>query len=321
MAAQQENPSYYQLVGAGPKEIHEKEHAFELYMFQILEGQPGGNQKIVVNPNQAWSFGCITTVDWILCDGPDRNRDKIVARVQGMKVASSTSRYSYFLTADILFTDERFKESSLKMVGSFRNQEDGELAIVGGSGEFSYAQGAFNYKETEFVPAQRIARKVDIRIFSRNTVKLPPVPTPPTKVGPLGGNGGDVVDIPPAPQRLESVTIGSGDVIDSLAFSYIDQVGEKQTAGPWGGDGGLSKTINFEPTETVKKIMGTTGNFGGKVVVNSLKIVTNLDTYGPYGKGNGIQFVIPENDNSSVVGFHGRAGLFLDAIGIYATEN
>jgi hypothetical protein len=70
----------------------------------------------------------------------------------------------------------------------------------------------------------------------------------------------------------------------------------------------------------VKRITGTKGNVGGNVVVNSLKIITNLDTYGPYGKENGIEFTISEKDNNSVVGFYGRAGLYMDAIGIYAAQ-
>jgi hypothetical protein len=62
----------------------------------------------------------------------------------------------------------------------------------------------------------------------------------------MGGNGGDEFDIPDQapPKRLESVIIRSGDVIDSIAFSYTDQAGMRQTAGPWGGNGGLPTTVS-----------------------------------------------------------------------------
>jgi hypothetical protein len=79
--------------------------------------------------------------------------------------------------------------------------------------------------------------------------------------------------------------------------------------------------IQFAANETVKKITVKTGNFGGHDVVTSLTFVTNLDTYGPYGKGNGTQFVIPENETDIVVAFFGRCGLFLDQIGIYTTAS
>jgi hypothetical protein len=60
----------------------------------------------------------------------------------------------------------------------------------------------------------------------------------------FGGKGGDEFDISEQPKRMESVTIRSGDVIDSVAFSYIDQAGNKQTAGPWGDNGGLPSTVS-----------------------------------------------------------------------------
>ena len=40
------------------------------------------------------------------------------------------------------------------------------------------------------------------------------------------------------------MTIRSGVVIDSIAFSYVNQAGKKQTLGPWGGDGELSDTVS-----------------------------------------------------------------------------
>ncbi len=40
------------------------------------------------------------------------------------------------------------------------------------------------------------------------------------------------------PQRLESITISCGAVVDSLAFTYADKNGHKHAAGPWGGNGG-----------------------------------------------------------------------------------
>jgi hypothetical protein len=45
-------------------------------------------------------------------------------------------------------------------------------------------------------------------------------------------------DVVEPPKRLESITIRSGAVIDAIEFSYVDQAGQKRTAGPWGGAGG-----------------------------------------------------------------------------------
>lgn len=64
-----------------------------------------------------------------------------------------------------------------------------------------------------------------------------------TKIGPWGGNGGTTFDIPDLPLSIKSVTITCGDVINSIAFSYVDKTGEKKNAGPWGGAGSLSVTV------------------------------------------------------------------------------
>lgn len=66
---------------------------------------------------------------------------------------------------------------------------------------------------------------------------------PATKVGLWGGNEGIVKDIPEAPKRLESITIISNYSIDSMEFSYIDQTGQKRSAGRWGGPGGTAHKV------------------------------------------------------------------------------
>jgi hypothetical protein len=53
-----------------------------------------------------------------------------------------------------------------------------------------------------------------------------------SRIGPFGGNGGRARDIRVPPHRLESVTICSGDIVDSLAFSYTDHNGQQRSAGP-----------------------------------------------------------------------------------------
>ena len=61
------------------------------------------------------------------------------------------------------------------------------------------------------------------------------------KLGTWGGDGGVAHDITVAPQRLESITIRNGKVIDSIAFSYRDRDKQLHTAGPWGGTGGTDE--------------------------------------------------------------------------------
>lgn len=58
-----------------------------------------------------------------------------------------------------------------------------------------------------------------------------------SKIGQWGGVGGGRFDIEVAPHRLESLIIGSGEVIYSLEFVYSDYIGQQHSTGPWGGYG------------------------------------------------------------------------------------
>lgn len=51
-------------------------------------------------------------------------------------------------------------------------------------------------------------------------------------------------DMKVVPHRLESLTICSADIINSLALSYNDHNGRQHTLGPWGGNGGSAYTVS-----------------------------------------------------------------------------
>ncbi|XP_051212926.1 uncharacterized protein [Lolium perenne] len=311
MATAQANPSYYQRSRV-TQQIEQTEHTFKLYMYQYF--QPGNNnQRVLLVSGAPNAFGNITALDWTIHDAQSPT-SKIVARAQGMALGSELSAIRYFICTNINFTDERFKGSSLKILGSFIDSDDDEWAIVGGSGEFSYAQGAVKYKVLQSSNGT-IVRELNIRVLCQN---MPP-PSAHKDVPAVGGDGGDEFDVKEAPQRLESVTIKSGETIDSIAFTYTDNAGKKQTSGPWGGKGGDEKTITFAPAETLIRVDGTTNYFQGKVAVTSLTFVTNLTTYETLGKGKdtGVEFTLPSTEGGNVAAFFGRAGSFLHALGVY----
>ncbi|KAF0921392.1 hypothetical protein E2562_006962 [Oryza meyeriana var. granulata] len=140
------------------------------------------------------------------------------------------------------------------------------------------------------------------------------------KLGPWGGNhGGSEHDVTVAPQRLEGVSLRRGKVIDCISFTYLDKDKNLHTVGPWGGHGGVAtETITFGPSEYVKEVHGSVGSIGDYThVVTSLKFVTNHRTIGPFGDGAGTPFGVPVLNNGSVVGFFARAGLYLEAVGVY----
>ncbi|TVU49929.1 hypothetical protein EJB05_01273, partial [Eragrostis curvula] len=109
----------------------------------------------------------------------------------------------------------------------------------------------------------------------------------------------------------------SGEVIDSIAFSYIDQAGKKQTTGPWGGSGGSPHTIKLAASEVVKEISGTYAPYQGATVITSFKLVTNVQTFGPWGTEDGTPLRVPVQSGSQIEGFFTRGGVHLEAIGVY----
>ncbi|KAL5700155.1 hypothetical protein ACHQM5_025638 [Ranunculus cassubicifolius] len=56
---------------------------------------------------------------------------------------------------------------------------------------------------------------------------------------------------------------------------------------------------------------------GGNMHLKSLNFVTNKRSYGPFGSEHGSYFTSPMDDLREIVGFYGRSGDVIDAIGIY----
>ncbi|WVZ49598.1 hypothetical protein U9M48_000940 [Paspalum notatum var. saurae] len=304
------DPSYYQ--SGVCQNIPEKEHRFRLYMNQRRQGTPGANEKFVVTPDQTVGlYGTIVVDDFTIRDGPADNAN-LVARARGMHVADGRDEWNWLFCHSIMFTDSRFKGSSLKMLGDFHDEADGEWAIVGGTGQFAYARGVVTAKVIQpFTPPTGRTWELSIRAFALCISEM-------TKIGPWGGQGGTDCDIKSPPRSLQTVTIGYEDVIKSVAFSYTDEAGEKNAAGPWGGDSKLSVMITFAPSEVIKQVHGTTGTIGGDTVVTSLTLVSNLKIYGPFGKkSDGATFSSEVPDDRAIVGFFARAAASVHALGAY----
>jgi len=151
----------------------------------------------------------------------------------------------------------------------------------------------------------------------------------PTKSEPWGGTGGTARDIDEKPWRLTSITVSYKGLIDAFSFSYIDQAGKKQSVGPW-GEGfhyDITETIRFGPSEFVNELSGAYGNHHGNVIVKFITIVTNVRTYGPFGTPDhpgpdvsATHFRFIADEGSSIVGFYGRSGRYIDAIGFYTAR-
>jgi Jacalin-like lectin domain len=63
-------------------------------------------------------------------------------------------------------------------------------------------------------------------------------------------------------------------------------------------------------------VKGYVGTFNTYTVLKSLELETNLNTYGPYGAEEGNSFELSAQ-GGQIIGFFGRSGQFVDAIGAY----
>nr|UDO48201.1 PH02Gene03445.t1 [Phyllostachys edulis] len=300
------NPSNFQITPCVALVESNEINFRSLYLYHTWVS-PNLNQAEIIEKNSSTGMGMTSVNNWTVYDGPGPNAT-LVARGQGLHIYAG----NWHNTFSLVFEVERFKGSTLQVMGITVDQE-GEWAIVGGTGQFAMATGVISKKTHE--------RRNDGNIIELAIHAFCPLPKASrsllTKIGPWGGNGGTAQDITEAPRRLESITVCSGEIVDSIVFSYIDHTGQKRTAGRLGGSGGHPNTIQLASSEFVKEVSGTICTCEDSNVITSLKFVTNVKTYGPFGQGNGTPFTVPVQDNSSVVGFFGRGETYLDAIGVY----
>ncbi|KAK1578892.1 hypothetical protein Q3G72_033927 [Acer saccharum] len=144
------------------------------------------------------------------------------------------------------------------------------------------------------------------------------------KLGSWGGPGGVTWDFNPgSDSSITEIVIAHGDIVDSVSFkSFNRTTGKTVSSGKLGGSGGVIDkiSINGKSGEYLTSIRGTTNDFLGIFVVESLTFHTNHNNYGPYGLTNGSAFNIPL-ENGEVVGFFGRSGIYVDALGIRVTPS
>jgi len=71
------------------------------------------------------------------------------------------------------------------------------------------------------------------------------------------------------------------------------------------------------PEEHIICIKGTLGSILGHKVITSLTFISNKAIYGPYGVVEGEEFI--SSGLGKVVGIFGRAGSYIDQLGVFST--
>jgi len=127
----------------------------------------------------------------------------------------------------------------------------------------------------------------------------------------IGGRGGSLFnDSVKEGWKIKRIIIRYGNIIDGIRCVWQRPDGSLQEGQHHGGYGGVEKIIDLRDGEYVIEVAGAAGN-----VVDSLRITTNYAKYGPYGGNGGKPFSLKPS-SGSVIGFYGRSGNLLDAIGI-----
>lgn len=138
-------------------------------------------------------------------------------------------------------------------------------------------------------------------------------------IGPWGGLEGESWAYK-ANGRITHVIVCHGMIIDSISFQAerCDGTSTLQTSDKFGGSGGnrTDKVCIDGPVEHLTAISMTFGDYRGHSAITSLCFHTNLNEYGPFGLPSGTSVSIPI-EGGVFFGFHGRAGKYLSAIGIY----
>ncbi|KAJ3700505.1 hypothetical protein LUZ61_004210 [Rhynchospora tenuis] len=93
--------------------------------------------------------------------GPDA---KLVARAQGMCMQAAAKGQSWYNTLNLLFEDARYKkDSTLQVMGT--EVLWGDWAIVGGTGEFTLAEGVIYKRKVQGIKDTGDIMEVDIHAF------------------------------------------------------------------------------------------------------------------------------------------------------------
>ena len=135
-----------------------------------------------------------------------------------------------------------------------------------------------------------------------------------------GGKGGipwdDFEECPNSTvEGVHSITVYHGDQIDGLQVTYRLADGTLHPARLHGRRSGrFQNSFQLAPGEKIVRVEGKTNN----VLVDRLSFVTRSEagsenTYGPYGITGDTAFAV-EGD---IVGFFGRSGDLLDALGVH----
>ncbi|XP_037488670.1 uncharacterized protein LOC119367178 [Triticum dicoccoides] len=180
-----------------------------LYLFHTPLGS-NQNQSGIIDSNVTTGLGAAVVNNWPICDGPSPGAT-VVARAQGLHIYAGNWQNTFSITFEV----ERFKGSTLQVMGI--SVEEGEWAIVGGTGQFAMATGVI-YKKFHEQRSEGNIIELTIHGFCPMVHRAFP-----QRLDHGVEMEAQIKTSSRHPRRLESITVSSGTIIDSNKFSYVDQ--------------------------------------------------------------------------------------------------
>lgn len=134
------------------------------------------------------------------------------------------------------------------------------------------------------------------------------------RYGPAGGLGGEAFDnyMIPEGARIQAIHIFSGEYINGLQVAYIDAAGAQSTLPRLGSDTGTHHVLTFGADERITAVSGLCDWYIDTLTLHTTQRQT--DAYGIPGTDRPFHLAAPAGH--AVVGFFGRAGWYIDALGI-----
>ena len=147
----------------------------------------------------------------------------------------------------------------------------------------------------------------DLEDFARTVMKS-------TIFGGAGGQEFDDYALESGIVSIKSISIRSGNQVDSIQVTYRLANGQTWTSARHGGGGGELSVLTLGEGDYISKIEGKTNG----VLVDQLLITVTRDNgsvkvFGPFGSTGKTPFTIEGN----IIAFFGRAGNLMDSIGFY----
>ena len=136
--------------------------------------------------------------------------------------------------------------------------------------------------------------------------------------GPWGGPGGRAWD-DGVYAGVNQVYVTRGALIGSIQIQY-DRGDRSEWSARHGTSGHITHRVKLDaPHEVLTCVRGyyNADPAEGPRALRSITFVSNRGRYGPFGDEVGTYFSSPATAEGKVVGFHGRSGQHLDAIGVH----